>query len=129
MTVTSTLPAMPMRAPRRLALPALRADDVAGMLRHTLAALLGLGTLHPGGTLVLDDPALEMPVLGRYRVDKVLGQGAMGMVYLGHDPKIGRPLAIKTLALGQAFEGAALACSAPSVGPPGLGEGRLCVEV
>lgn len=72
------------------------------------AALLGLGTRHPGGTLVLDDPTLEMPVLGRYRVDKVLGQGAMGMVYLGHDPKIGRPLAIKTLALGQAFEGAAL---------------------
>lgn len=72
------------------------------------AVMLGRGSTHPGGTLVLDDPTLELPTLGRYRLDKVLGQGAMGRVYLGHDPKIGRPVAIKTLALGEAFEGDAL---------------------
>lgn len=72
------------------------------------AVMLGRGATHPGGTLVLDDPTLEMPTLGRYRLDKVLGQGAMGMVYLGHDPKIGRSVAIKTLALGETFKGDAL---------------------
>jgi serine/threonine-protein kinase len=46
--------------------------------------------------------------LGRYRVDRQLGRGAMGAVYLGHDPKIGRQVAIKTMALTQEFDGAAL---------------------
>jgi serine/threonine protein kinase len=37
-------------------------------------------------------------------VQKELGKGAMGVVYLGKDPKIGRDVAIKTLALAQEFE-------------------------
>lgn len=37
------------------------------------------------------------PVLGRYRVERELGRGAMGVVYLGVDPKISRRVAIKTL--------------------------------
>src|SRR5205085_3675543 len=48
--------------------------------------------------------AVEKPMLGRYQVDKELGKGAMGVVYLGKDPKIGRVVAIKTLALAQEFE-------------------------
>ena len=47
-------------------------------------------------------------MLGRYQVEKELGKGAMGVVYLGKDPKIGRVVAIKTLALSQEFEGEAL---------------------
>jgi serine/threonine-protein kinase len=43
--------------------------------------------------------------LGRYQVEKELGKGAMGVVYLGKDPKIGRVVAIKTMALSQEFEG------------------------
>ncbi len=35
--------------------------------------------------------------LGRYEVMKELGRGAMGIVYLGKDPKINRQVAIKTL--------------------------------
>src|SRR4029077_5254402 len=46
----------------------------------------------------------EKPMLGRYQVDKELGKGAMGVVYLGKDPKIGRVVAIKTMALSQEFE-------------------------
>ncbi len=63
---------------------------------------------HPGGTLVLDRPGVEQPMLGRYRVEKELGKGAMGVVYQGRDPTIGRTVAIKTLALTTEFEGAEL---------------------
>ncbi len=35
--------------------------------------------------------------IGKYLVDSVLGQGAMGVVYKGHDPDIDRVVAIKTL--------------------------------
>ena len=35
--------------------------------------------------------------LGRYPVKGVIGAGAMGVVYLGHDPEINRPVAIKTI--------------------------------
>ncbi|MEO0388281.1 MAG: serine/threonine-protein kinase [Pseudomonadota bacterium] len=35
--------------------------------------------------------------IGKYRIDGLLGQGAMGVVYLGHDPDIDRPVAIKTV--------------------------------
>jgi serine/threonine-protein kinase len=57
------------------------------------------------------EPALrpERAMLGRYRIDRQLGRGSMGTVYLGHDPQIGRPVAIKTMALGREFEGTELA--------------------
>src|SRR2546421_8896203 len=70
--------------------------------------ILGGGQTHPGGTLVLGRGA-EKPMLGRYRVEKELGKGAMGVVYLGKDPKIGRVVAIKTMALSQQFEADELA--------------------
>lgn len=47
--------------------------------------------------------------LGRYRLEREIGRGAMGAVYLGTDPQMGQPIAIKTLDLGQEFEGDALA--------------------
>ncbi|HSD44500.1 MAG TPA: serine/threonine-protein kinase, partial [Burkholderiales bacterium] len=62
---------------------------------------------HPGGSLNL--AAGEKPKFGRFEVQKELGKGAMGVVYLGKDPKIGRVVAIKTMALSQEFEGEELA--------------------
>jgi serine/threonine-protein kinase len=70
--------------------------------------MLGGSGAHPGGTMLLDGGAVEKPMLGRYQVEKELGKGAMGVVYLGRDPKIGRVVAIKTMALGEEFEGADL---------------------
>ncbi len=46
------------------------------------------------------------PTLGRYELEKELGRGAMGVVYLGRDPKINRQVAIKTMMLDDG-EGAA----------------------
>jgi serine/threonine-protein kinase len=44
------------------------------------------------------------PTLGRYEVIKQLGKGAMGIVYLGKDPRINRTTAIKTFQFGDEFE-------------------------
>ena len=70
--------------------------------------ILGGGTSHPGGSMSLGTGA-EKPMLGRYQVEKELGKGAMGVVYQGKDPKIGRVVAIKTMALSQEFEADELA--------------------
>ncbi|MDP1537631.1 MAG: serine/threonine-protein kinase [Burkholderiales bacterium] len=67
--------------------------------------ILGGAQGHPGGTMLLDGGGMQKPMLGRYQVEKELGKGAMGVVYLGKDPKIGRVVAIKTMALAQEFEG------------------------
>ena len=62
------------------------------------------------GTLsrALSSGGLSKPMLGRYELVQELGRGAMGVVYLGKDAKIGRQVAIKTLALADEFEGATL---------------------
>ncbi|WP_414985927.1 protein kinase domain-containing protein [Acidovorax sp.] len=55
-----------------------------------------------------ESPTAALPRLGRYHIVKEIGKGAMGVVYLGRDPTIGRAVAIKTLALSEEFEGDAL---------------------
>ena len=86
--------------------------DVAAKLKRAKnlseTVILGGGGNHAGGTMLLDGGDIEKPMLGRYQVEKELGKGAMGVVYLGKDPKIGRVVAIKTMALKDEFEGEAL---------------------
>ncbi len=60
------------------------------------------------GTVIMDAEGLQKPTVGHYEVEKEIGRGAMGMVYLGRDPRIGRMVAIKTMALSGEFEGTQL---------------------
>src|SRR3954451_7668907 len=41
--------------------------------------------------------APELKTLGRYNIERTLGKGAMGVVYEGLDPRLGRRVAIKTI--------------------------------
>jgi len=43
------------------------------------------------------------PRLGRYELDRELGRGAMGTVYLGRDPRINRVVAIKAIPIVEEF--------------------------
>ena len=64
--------------------------------------MLKSGSYNP--TSLLMDGMEHTPTLGRYEIEKELGKGAMGVVYLGRDPTINRIVAIKTLALTQEFD-------------------------
>src|ERR687888_1197017 len=41
--------------------------------------------------------APDLKTLGRYNIERTLGKGAMGVVYEGIDPRLGRRVAIKTI--------------------------------
>jgi len=73
------------------------------------ALLAGARGQTVSGTVLLGDAQVEKPMLGRYQLEKELGKGAMGVVYLGRDPKINRVVAIKTMALAQEFDADELA--------------------
>ena len=79
-----------------------------GGAQASLGAADSLPSASAGTPRLPGDASVGVPMLGRYQVDREIGKGAMGVVYLGRDPKIGRVVAIKTLALGQEFEGDAL---------------------
>ena len=80
---------------------------------HTLTQLVAGAPVAVGGgfeatrTLVMPDQVVSKPTLGRYEIERELGRGAMGVVYLGKDPKIARTVAIKTLSYEQ-FDAAQL---------------------
>ncbi|WP_019605389.1 serine/threonine-protein kinase [Teredinibacter turnerae] len=61
----------------------------------------GVGQSDVETTMVLSRAHIDRPVLGRYEIHEELGRGAMGIVYLGFDPRIARYVAIKTLNYGQ----------------------------
>ncbi len=77
------------------------AKQMAGTMVNFPSGGIGGGT----ATAILPTgPGAPKTMLGRYEVERELGKGAMGVVYLGRDPMINRVVAIKTMALSQEFE-------------------------
>jgi serine/threonine-protein kinase len=89
-----------VEAQRRLArLPAASQEpqggDEIGELRRSFEAL---------ERSLSDRSLLDNVFLGRYQVVEPLGTGAMGSVFRGWDPKLQRPVALKTVRLGAGGE-------------------------
>jgi serine/threonine protein kinase len=63
-------------------------------LFHDVAAALTSQHSLPRTVPAPQDPG---PTLGRYRIDRMLGMGGMGVVYAGFDPQLERKVAIKLL--------------------------------
>jgi CHASE2 domain-containing sensor protein/tRNA A-37 threonylcarbamoyl transferase component Bud32 len=79
-------------------------DRVFKNLKTSNEVVLGSSRDGMEKTLVLTQGGVQKPMLGRYQIESELGKGAMGTVYLGTDPKIGRTVAIKTMPLSSEFE-------------------------
>ena len=74
-----------------------RAEAVLDWMKRTqgVPATNPLGRQKSGGT---------PQRLGRYVIEKRIGKGAMGAVYLAQDPRINRPVALKVIAIEKEFE-------------------------
>ena len=88
--------------------------DVRGRIKRLKKVEAGLGAKplaggSPGNkTVILNDSGIENPMLGHYRVEREIGRGAMAVVYLATDEKLGRKVAVKALSLNDEFQGEAL---------------------
>jgi serine/threonine-protein kinase len=71
--------------------------DVKDRLYAAKPSTAGISISEPGSSDSTIVASTVRPTLGRYEIIRELGQGAMGTVYLGRDPKINREVAIKTL--------------------------------
>ena len=72
-----------------------RYKDMKGRVARLQSLTLPVSHQDMSETLVMSE--LARPQLGRYEIESEIGRGAMGVVYLGRDPKIQRRVAIKTL--------------------------------
>lgn len=83
-------------------------DKRINRLEAAEAQRLGRRNAGPLDTLPMQDSQTVAPRIGRYEIERELGRGAMGVVYLGRDARIGREVAVKTLALSDEFSGKVL---------------------
>lgn len=84
------------------------ADDEASRALEKTQPLSRDEVLASAALTAHEDASRALPQLGPYRLDRELGRGAMGRVYLAHDCDTGQEVAVKTLALAREFDGYAL---------------------
>ena len=76
-----------------------RADAVIQWMKKTRS-----GTSSPKNKFSLSRGKGAPQQLGRYVIERLLGRGAMGAVYLARDPRINRPVALKVIPIENEFE-------------------------
>ncbi|MDT3767750.1 Stk1 family PASTA domain-containing Ser/Thr kinase [Gleimia hominis] len=54
-------------------------------------------THRPATTNRVTDPLVGMTIDGRYRIERRLARGGMATVYVAHDERLGRPVAVKVM--------------------------------
>lgn len=76
------------------------------LLKASETMVFGEGFLGSGSTGdgLISEGTDTRPTLGRYEIMRQLGKGAMGVVYLGQDPRINRTTAIKTFKFAENFD-------------------------
>lgn len=72
-------------------------ERIATMKQAGDSMIFGSPAARKEATVILQGGGAAMPTIGRFEIQKELGRGAMGTVYLGKDPKINRMVAIKTI--------------------------------
>ncbi|HSS63268.1 MAG TPA: serine/threonine-protein kinase [Gammaproteobacteria bacterium] len=86
-----------------------RYQDVRVRLERLQKLAGDFPTLSPVGasrdTILIGDTKLEKPMLGHYRLDRQIGQGAMARVYLATDSKLNRSVALKVLSIREDYNG------------------------
>lgn len=78
-----------------------RAEAVLEWMKRTHS---GTADVMTDDTLSLKKPNGAPQRLGRYVIERRVGRGAMGAVYLAKDPRINRPVALKAIPIEKEFE-------------------------
>lgn len=72
-------------------------ERISTMKQAGETMIFGAPGARKDATVLLQGGGAAGPTIGRFEIQKELGRGAMGTVYLGKDPKINRMVAIKTI--------------------------------
>ena len=96
--------AKPKAAPAAPDRDSLKPDPGASVAPTAAAASAGAAS----AAATTAAPTIDLQRLGRYQLEREIGRGAMGIVYLGRDTAINRMVAIKAIPLASEFSDAEL---------------------